>query len=51
MDEIFQSDDEDARCRLLKIMQDFLISESEKHAAKEKEKGVSFHFAGAITAD
>ena len=42
MDEIFNSDDEEARSRLLKIMQDFLISESEKHATKEKEKGVVY---------
>ena len=38
MDAIFASDEEEGRARLLKIMQDFLISESEKHTAKEKGK-------------
>nr|Q00333.2 RecName: Full=Protein rad9; AltName: Full=SCC2 homolog [Coprinopsis cinerea okayama7\ len=37
MDAIFASEEEEGRARLLKIMQDFLISESEKHSAKEKE--------------
>ena len=37
MDAIFASDDEDARARLLKIMQDFLVAEADKHAAKEKD--------------
>ena len=41
MDDIFSSSDEDARGRLLKIMQDFLVSEAEKHAAIQKEKGMS----------
>jgi hypothetical protein len=36
MDEIFASDDEEARGRLLKIIQDFLSSESAKHSAQEK---------------
>ncbi|PCH40319.1 hypothetical protein WOLCODRAFT_67627 [Wolfiporia cocos MD-104 SS10] len=36
MDDIFSSQDEEARGRLLKIIQDFLISEASKHAAKEK---------------
>jgi len=36
MDAIFASPEEDARGRLLKIMQEFLVSESAKHAAKEK---------------
>lgn len=39
MDDIFASSDEDARARLLKIMQDFLVSEADKHATREKEKG------------
>ena len=39
MDEIFNSDDDEAKSRLLKIMQEFLISEAEKHATLEKEKG------------
>ncbi|KAI0088475.1 hypothetical protein BDY19DRAFT_165528 [Irpex rosettiformis] len=37
MDAIFASDDEDARSRLLKIMQDFLVAEADKHTAKEKD--------------
>ena len=46
MDDIFSSSDEDARGRLLKIMQDFLVSESEKHAAVQKEKsGQKFFYA------
>ena len=39
MDEIFNSDDDDAKGRLLKIMQEFLVSEAEKHTVAEKEKG------------
>lgn len=39
MDDIFASDDEDARSRLLKIMQEFLVAEADKHAAKEKDTG------------
>ncbi|KAI0927411.1 hypothetical protein AcV5_007956 [Taiwanofungus camphoratus] len=37
MDTIFASPEEEARGRLLKILQDFLVSEAVKHAAKEKE--------------
>lgn len=36
MDAIFASPEEDSRGRLLKIMQEFLISEASKHADKEK---------------
>ncbi|KAG8885372.1 Sister chromatid cohesion protein 2 [Tulasnella sp. 332] len=36
MDAIFASPDEEARGRLLKIMQDFLVGESEKHDASQK---------------
>jgi hypothetical protein len=36
MDAIFTSPDEEARGRLLKIMQDFLITESTKQSAQEK---------------
>lgn len=36
MDEIFASPEEEGRGRLLKIMQDFLVSEAAKHSAKEK---------------
>lgn len=37
MDAIFASSEEEGRGRLLRILQGFLISESEKHSAKEKE--------------
>ncbi|KAF9488996.1 hypothetical protein BDN71DRAFT_1531854 [Pleurotus eryngii] len=37
MDAIFSSPEEDGRARLLKIMQNFLESESLKHSNKEKE--------------
>ncbi|KAJ7211043.1 hypothetical protein B0H12DRAFT_389308 [Mycena haematopus] len=37
MDEIFSSSDEDRRARLLKIIQEFLISEAAKHSAKLKD--------------
>lgn len=36
MDAIFSSPEEEARGRLLKIMQDFLITESTKHSVQEK---------------
>lgn len=36
MDHIFASPEEEARGRLLKILQDFLVSEAAKHSAKEK---------------
>jgi cohesin loading factor subunit SCC2 len=36
MDQIFTSEDEEAKARLLKILQDFLGSESAKHSAQEK---------------
>ena len=38
MDEIFASPEEEGRGRLLKIIQDFLVSEVSKHSAKEKGK-------------
>ncbi|GJE95924.1 sister chromatid cohesion protein-like protein [Phanerochaete sordida] len=41
MDDIFSSSDEEARGRLLKIMQDFLVSEAEKHANLQKEKAMA----------
>ncbi|KAG6899687.1 hypothetical protein C0993_007948, partial [Termitomyces sp. T159_Od127] len=37
MDAIFASPEEEARARLLKIIQEFLISEAAKHSNKEKE--------------
>ena len=42
MDDIFASEDEDARSRLLKIMQDFLLAEADKHATKDKDSGKSY---------
>jgi cohesin loading factor subunit SCC2 len=36
MDEIFASPEEEGRGRLLKILQEFLVSESSKHSTKEK---------------
>ncbi|PPQ86325.1 hypothetical protein CVT25_005626 [Psilocybe cyanescens] len=37
MDGIFASSEEEGKGRLLKIIQDFLVSEAAKHSAKEKE--------------
>ncbi|KAH7103288.1 hypothetical protein BKA62DRAFT_696412 [Auriculariales sp. MPI-PUGE-AT-0066] len=37
MDRIFKGNQNDIRARLLKIIQDFLVSESQKHSAREKE--------------
>ncbi|KAJ7175276.1 sister chromatid cohesion C-terminus-domain-containing protein, partial [Mycena filopes] len=37
MDDIFSSPDEERRGRLLKIIQEFLISEAAKHTAKQKD--------------
>ncbi|KAK1217276.1 Sister chromatid cohesion protein 2 [Marasmius sp. AFHP31] len=37
MDSIFESPEEEGKARLLKIIQDFLVSESVKHSTKEKE--------------
>ncbi|KAA1473731.1 hypothetical protein DENSPDRAFT_882264 [Dentipellis sp. KUC8613] len=45
MDAIFASPEEESRGRLLKIMQEFLLSEAAKHSAKEKQSGK----AGATT--
>lgn len=36
MDAIFASQEEEAHARLLKIIQEFLISEAGKHSSKEK---------------
>jgi len=38
MDEIFQSDSDETKGRMLKILHDFLVSEASKHAEMEKEK-------------
>lgn len=40
MDKIFQSDLDETKGRMLKILHDFLVSEATKHAEMEKEKGV-----------
>lgn len=39
MDKIFQSDSDETKGRMLKILHDFLVSETSKHAEVEKEKG------------
>ncbi|KAF8552743.1 hypothetical protein OG21DRAFT_1477602 [Imleria badia] len=39
MDAIFSSSDEESRGRLLRIMQDFLVSEAAKHAEQRKGSG------------
>ncbi|KAF9806781.1 hypothetical protein IEO21_08541 [Rhodonia placenta] len=46
MDAIFASPDEDARGRLLRIVQDFLVSEASKHAEKEKANSRSKSSSG-----
>ncbi|THH23071.1 hypothetical protein EUX98_g8109 [Antrodiella citrinella] len=38
MDAIFASDEEDGHTRLLRIMQDFLMSEADKHSIEQKDK-------------
>ena len=38
MDAIFASDEEEGRTRLLRIMQDFLVSEADKHSIEQKGK-------------
>ncbi|KAJ3806212.1 hypothetical protein F5876DRAFT_80926 [Lentinula aff. lateritia] len=38
MDDIFASNDSDRKARLMKIIQEFLVSESIKHSRKEKER-------------
>ena len=42
MDEIFASPEEEGRGRLLKIIQEFLVSEVSKHSAKEKGNVLEF---------
>lgn len=50
MDAIFASPEEEGRGRLLKIMQEFLISEASKHSAKEKgESTHSFRLVVLLT--
>ena len=39
MDKIFQSDSDETKGRMLKILHDFLVSEVSKNAGMEKEKG------------
>ncbi|KAF5376813.1 hypothetical protein D9757_008902 [Collybiopsis confluens] len=43
MDEIFAANDYDGKARLLKIIQDFLVSESIKHSQSEKESESTKH--------
>ncbi|KAH8077046.1 hypothetical protein BXZ70DRAFT_709469 [Cristinia sonorae] len=38
MDAIFASEEDDGRTRLLRIMQDFLVSEADKHSTERKDK-------------
>jgi len=38
MDATFTSQEEEGRARLLKIMQEFLVSEAAKHGQKEKSR-------------
>ena len=38
MDKIFQSDSDETKGRMVKILHDFLVSEGSKHAEMEKEK-------------
>jgi cohesin loading factor subunit SCC2 len=40
MDAIFASPEEDGKGRILRIMQEFLVSESEKNSAKLKGEGL-----------
>ena len=51
MDAIFTSPEEEARGRLLKIMQDFLITESTKQSAQEKGQAIlrAEYYEGAET--
>lgn len=42
MDAIFSSQEEENKGRLLKLMQEFLVSESTKHSAQEKGNSVLF---------
>ena len=47
MDAIFSSPDEESRGRLLRIMQDFLVTEAAKHAEQRKGESVMlYNFVG-----
>ncbi|KZT19995.1 ARM repeat-containing protein [Neolentinus lepideus HHB14362 ss-1] len=48
MDDIFGAVEEEPRARLLKIIQDFLISEATKHSSKEKENAKSKSARSAV---
>lgn len=48
MDGIFSSTDEESRGRLLRIMQEFLVSEAAKHTAKEKGTDFRLMFRGLV---
>jgi cohesin loading factor subunit SCC2 len=45
MDEIFKSEDEEDHGRLLKIIQDFLLSQVTKHNEAQKQKGAQASLA------
>ena len=48
MDSIFASPEEEGHGRLLKIIQDFLISEATKHSVMEKGKPITITKNGTI---
>lgn len=48
MDAILSSNDDDARARLLRIIQEFLSAEAEKHAVKEREKSKGKGNVGSV---
>lgn len=48
MDSILSSNDDDARARLLRIIQEFLSAEAEKHAMKEREKSKNKGAVGSV---
>jgi len=48
MDAIFASPDEESSGRLLRIMQEFLVSEAVKHSTKEKGAIHALHFAAIL---
>lgn len=51
MDAVFGGEDEDAKGRLLKIMQGFLVSESEKHSALQKGQFIHVSLSLALRAE
>lgn len=49
MDAIFSSPDEESSGRLLRIMQEFLMSEAAKHSTKEKGMVFAYHSRAVLT--